>query len=303
MAADKFKVKTGSVLITNDDGCRSPFLVPFVKALSKLDAVSETRVVVPDTEQSWVAQSISRFSPLLIQNYEFGSLQGFTASGTPADCASLGIHNLYDDKPEFVCSGINMGVNAGLAYFLSSGTVGGAAEAMLAGVKAAAFSAELPHELYAIWHRGDEESLQSYSEFWQRIAAISAKVAERLIERDAWDYASFYSVNIPWSADLSTPIRTTQLTTAYFGPLFSKLKPDVYQHRHDALILIDKEENYPRKLPFKATFRDEPPLRFTHKRENGLPGDLETLAAGEVSITPISYSLSIGGAKVAALLE
>lgn len=292
------------ILVTNDDGCRSPFLVPLINSLKALASSPEVRVVVPNKEQSWVAQSISRFDPLRIQNYEFGETAGFTASGTPADCASLGIHNLYNDKPDYVFSGINMGVNAGLAYFLSSGTVGGAAEAMLSGVRAAAFSAELPQELYAVWHRGDEEALRSYDEYWQRIAEISGKIAGLLIEREAWNYASFYTVNIPWTADLNTPLRLTQLTTAYYGPLFSKLEEDVYQHRHEALVLIDKEENYPRSLPFKATFRDEAPLPYTAQRENGLPGDLETLAAGKISVTPISYSLSIGGrAAAAAILD
>lgn len=290
------------ILFTNDDGASSPLLVPFIEAVSAALGVKRAQVVVPHTEQSWVAQSVSRFAPIQVQKFSFGTHDGFTATGTPADCASLGIHNLYNEPPQFVFSGINMGVNAGLAFFLSSGTVGGAAEAMLAGVRAAAFSCELPRELFKIWHQGDLQALKEHEKDWRRMAAIAARIAALLVERGAWDHAGFYSVNIPWSANPDTPFQVTQLTPAYFAALFSKLEQDVYQHRHESLVLVGSADDYPGGLPFKAVYRPEHPLPFPPAVHTSLPGDLEVLSRGEISITPISYTLSLNGENAARAL-
>jgi 5'-nucleotidase len=48
-------------------------------------------------------------------------------------------------KPDLVISGINVGANVGNSYILSSGTVGGAVEAVLAGIPAIATGLEFDH--------------------------------------------------------------------------------------------------------------------------------------------------------------
>ncbi|MCB0309779.1 MAG: 5'/3'-nucleotidase SurE, partial [Bdellovibrionales bacterium] len=113
-------MKKYKILISNDDGPASPLLVPFIKAVKALPICSEVRIVVPAKERSWIAKALTRFDPLTVTPHTFGDLPGFTVSGsgalggTPADCVSLGINNLYRDPPNLVLSGINMGNNAGL---------------------------------------------------------------------------------------------------------------------------------------------------------------------------------------------
>jgi 5'-nucleotidase len=64
----------------------------------------------------------------------------FAVGGFPADCTNLGVHSLFDTPPELVVSGVNIGLNVGLGFFLSSGTVGAAMEGWIAGIPAIALS-------------------------------------------------------------------------------------------------------------------------------------------------------------------
>jgi len=121
------------ILVTNDDGYDSPSLVPLVRALSELAPV---RAVVPASERSWIGKAISRFEDVTVERADREGCAIWRASGFPADCTQLGIHTLFDEKPELVVSGINVGFNHGLAFFCSSGTVGGAIEGWIAGIPA-----------------------------------------------------------------------------------------------------------------------------------------------------------------------
>jgi hypothetical protein len=126
-----------TILITNDDGIDSPTLVPLARCLRRLGTI---RVVVPEAERSWIAKAITRFEALRVVPAEREGIAMHAVTGTPADCVSLGVHTLFDGPPDLVVSGINLGLNYGLAFLLSSGTVGAALEACLAGIPAIAFS-------------------------------------------------------------------------------------------------------------------------------------------------------------------
>src|SRR5437899_1526952 len=105
-----------TVLITNDDGIDSPTLAPLARALQGFGTV---RVVVPAIERSWVGKSITRFEALHVQATERDGIPMYAVTGTPADCVSLGVHTLYPTPPDLVISGINLGLNFGLAFVLS----------------------------------------------------------------------------------------------------------------------------------------------------------------------------------------
>jgi 5'-nucleotidase len=64
-------------------------------------------------------------------------LEAYRVNGTPADCVALGSH-LWD-KTDIVLSGINMGSNLGNAMW-HSGTLAGAKQAVLLGMRGIAFS-------------------------------------------------------------------------------------------------------------------------------------------------------------------
>ena len=122
------------ILITNDDGINAPGL-QVLHAIAKEVAGPDGDIwtVAPAFEQSGVAHCISYTHPTMIA--ELGP-QRFAAEGSPADCVLAGIHDvLGGNPPDLVLSGVNRGNNAG-ENTLYSGTIGGAIEAALQGVKA-----------------------------------------------------------------------------------------------------------------------------------------------------------------------
>ncbi|MEJ7644180.1 MAG: 5'/3'-nucleotidase SurE [Chryseolinea sp.] len=124
-----------NILITNDDGIYSPGLLSLANIASRFGNV---RVVAPDVEQSSMGHAITGSRPLFYRKapVNFGNIEAYKVNGTPADCVSLGIHL---SKIDVVLSGINLGLNLGNSMW-HSGTLAGAKQAVLLGVKGIALS-------------------------------------------------------------------------------------------------------------------------------------------------------------------
>lgn len=124
------------ILVTNDDGIYSPGIASLAKVASRF---GEVRVVAPDVEQSSMGHAITATRPLLYKKspITFGGLEAYRVNGTPADCVALGSH-LWE-KADIVLSGINMGSNLGNSMW-HSGTLAGAKQAVLLGMRGIAFS-------------------------------------------------------------------------------------------------------------------------------------------------------------------
>ncbi len=124
------------ILVTNDDGVHSPGLALLASSLSGLGQVV---VVAPDRERSAIGHALTLHSPL---RAELIKPDTYAVDGTPTDCVNLGIHGLFEARPDLVVSGINRGANMGedVTY---SGTVSAAMEAMLMGVPSFAISLDL----------------------------------------------------------------------------------------------------------------------------------------------------------------
>jgi 5'-nucleotidase len=125
-----------NILITNDDGIYSPGLLSLATIASRYGNV---RVVAPDVEQSSMGHAITGSRPLFYRKapLNFGSgIDAYKVNGTPADCVSLGVHI---SKVDVVLSGINLGPNLGNAMW-HSGTLAGAKQAVLLGIKGIALS-------------------------------------------------------------------------------------------------------------------------------------------------------------------
>ena len=125
-------------LIVNDDGIHSEGIVRLAQAASRFGRVW---VAAPDEQCSGMSQKISIFDPILVRPYDFPAPveAAWSIGGTPADCVKVAVGYLLDGAPDLVLSGINNGYNAGFdnAY---SGTIGAAAEALMKGIPAIAFS-------------------------------------------------------------------------------------------------------------------------------------------------------------------
>ena len=130
-AARKYAARV-NILVTNDDGVRADGLSVLASRLADLGTVY---VVAPDRERSCSGHAFTMHEPLRVDRVAPG---WYSVSGTPADCAYLGIFELCP-TPDLVVSGINHGYNLGSDVFYS-GTVAGAVEAALHGIPAIAVS-------------------------------------------------------------------------------------------------------------------------------------------------------------------
>lgn len=126
------------ILITNDDGIHSDGLKRLTETAS---AFGRVWVIAPDGQRSAASHSITVRHPIDLFPCDFPvkGVRAFTCSGTPADCARIGILYLMPARPDILLSGINYGYNmaSDIQY---SGTVGAAFEAACHGVPAIAFS-------------------------------------------------------------------------------------------------------------------------------------------------------------------
>jgi len=123
------------ILITNDDGVYSPGILTLAQVAARF---GEVRVVAPDVEMSSASHAITHSRPLSYKRTELPGVEAYRVNGTPGDCVMLGT-TLWD-KVDVVLSGINIGSNLGNAIW-HSGTLAGAKQAALLGLRGFAFSA------------------------------------------------------------------------------------------------------------------------------------------------------------------
>ena len=243
------------VLVTNDDGIDSPALLPLLDALGGL---GELRAVVPDRERSWIGKAITRWEKLRVRRVGSGTPEIHTVDGFPADCAHLGIQSLFDAPPRLVVSGINIGLNYGSAFFYSSGTVGAAIEAWIAGVPAVAFSIGTP---------GDDRTWKAqadgpqFAEHWRQAAALCSTLVASCLRDGLPEGCDLLSVNFPVGAGPETPREVTRLADACYTQLFRAEGDGIFAHDYRGAVV----------------------------QRSGLEGtDVAAVAAGRVSITPIA---------------
>jgi 5'-nucleotidase len=131
------------LLITNDDGVRSPGLHALAIALH--EAGHEVLVVAPSEERSGAAASIGYIASGVefdIDAHPIPDADGiptFALDGPPALCVMLAMMEVFGARPELVVSGANLGANCGRVV-LSSGTVGAGLLAQSFGLSALAIS-------------------------------------------------------------------------------------------------------------------------------------------------------------------
>ena len=127
------------VLVTNDDGIDAVGLTLLVE---KLADHAEVYVAAPADQQSAKSQSITFLREIHAEEREVsGAERAWTVDGTPTDCVKWALRILDEEGivPDFLFSGINLGMNLGLAAYYS-GTIGAAREGALHGIHSIALS-------------------------------------------------------------------------------------------------------------------------------------------------------------------
>lgn len=123
------------ILVTNDDGAGAQGLRVLTEIARRL--TDDVWVVAPEQNQSGASHALTLQVPLRYREIDDRS---FAVRGTPADCVIMGVrHMLKDKRPDLVLSGVNHGAN--LAEDVTySGTIAGAMEGTLLGVRSIALS-------------------------------------------------------------------------------------------------------------------------------------------------------------------
>jgi 5'-nucleotidase len=125
------------ILLTNDDGARAPGLHALARVMAK-----QGRVVLcaPDREKSACAHAMTLRDPLRVWPVAVeGDYEAFEVNGLPVDCVNLALTEFFPEGCDLMISGINNGPNLGwdVTY---SGTVGGALEGAVNGLRSIAIS-------------------------------------------------------------------------------------------------------------------------------------------------------------------
>ncbi|KAJ5444220.1 uncharacterized protein N7458_008092 [Penicillium daleae] len=216
------------ILLVNDDGPPNKRLSPYVRPLvDELHAAGhQVSVAIPSASRSWIGKAHIIEASLTAsfvhpdsfhddgtwdEHYEPTPESAHLAdwvviqNGTPASCAQLGLYNLFPDRPpiDIVISGPNHGRNASTIYNLSSGTVGGALEAVFCGQRGIAIS----------FGSKDAQPADVIS----AAARHAVRVVDHLISH--WDErVELYNINVPMRIDVETePVLYTRTLPYYWS--------------------------------------------------------------------------------------
>lgn len=201
------------ILLTNDDGIRSPGLWAAAAALSEVGYVT---VAAPHNQSSGMGRSLPSTSNGIIQEGQV-QVSGqqwtvFAVNGSPAQAVLHGVLDVMKHKPDLVVSGINYGENVGSGVTIS-GTVGAAMEAGSLGIPAMAVSLETDTK-YHLSYSG-EVNFSVAADFTQRFAYL-------LLRRKLPADVDLLKVDVPWDATPHTPWQLTRVSRQrYYEPMAS----------------------------------------------------------------------------------
>nr|WP_210341809.1 5'/3'-nucleotidase SurE [Rhizobium setariae] len=166
-------------MLTNDDGIHAEGLAVLERIALTLS--DDVWIVAPETDQSGLAHSLTLSEPLRLRQV---SEKRFALRGTPTDCIIMGVKEVMAKaKPDLILSGVNNGANMAddVTY---SGTIAGAIEGTLQGIKSFALSQA------AIYNDGERRIP------WEIAELYAPKLLRQLIDVDMPDW-TFMNVNFP----------------------------------------------------------------------------------------------------------
>ncbi len=237
------------ILITNDDGAGAHGLTVLHAIARELS--DDIWIVAPEMNQSGASHALTLQVPLRYR--EIGE-RAFAVRGTPADCVIMGVRHVLKDKaPDLILSGVNHGANLAedVAY---SGTIAGAMEGTLIGIRSIAMSLTLGFDKSGLQH-------------WKTPMTYGPEIVDRLMARE-WPHGVLMNVNYPDLApDGVSEIRITR------------------QGRRDQGLDIEARND-----PWGDAYFW---FAFDRRKTNPPEGtDLRAIADGAISITPLSMDLT-----------
>ncbi len=247
------------VLLTNDDGIRSPGLWAAAEALEALGFVT---VVAPREQSTGAGRSMPASSEGRLYE-EAVSVNGkrwkvYAADGTPAQAVQHGLLEILPRFPDLLVAGINYGENVGSGVTIS-GTVGAALEGSSFGIPSLAVSLQTAPE----HHRSHSTEVD-----FSTAAFFAQKFARRLLDLTRPADVDVLKVEIPEGATPQTPWRVTRLSrTRYYLP----------------------------QRPNRGNLGDKAHIGYQRTIEPDLlepDSDVRALIEGVVSVTPLSLDMT-----------
>jgi 5'-nucleotidase len=237
------------ILVTNDDGIQAGGLSVLEEVARSLS--DDVWVVAPETDQSGVAHSLTLHDPLRVR--ELGERR-YSVRGTPTDCVIMGVREILPGRPDLVLSGVNRGQNAAddVTY---SGTIAGAMEGTLMGIRSMALS-----QAYS-WGKGAKVD-------YEATRAHAAPLIRKLL---SFSFPSDILLNLNFPACAPEDVRGTRVTR---------------QGKRKVSELAVDARTDGRGVPYYwLAFRggEETPPEDT---------DLAALTAGMISVTPLKLDLT-----------
>ncbi len=202
------------ILLTNDDGIRSPGLWAAAAALAPLGYVT---VAAPQDQSSGMGRSlpstssgIIRKETLVVNGQEWTV---HAVSGSPAQAVLHGALEIMAEKPSLVVSGINYGENVGLGVTIS-GTVGAAMEAASLGIPALAISLEAAPKYHFSYSREMDFSAAAH---------FTTLFGRLLLEKSMPEDVRLLKVDVPSDATPETAWQVTRVSRQpYYQPQLSE---------------------------------------------------------------------------------
>lgn len=206
------------ILLTNDDGIRSPGLWAAAEALDDLGFVT---VVAPREQSSGTGRSMPSTSDGKIHPEQV-EVNGkdwtvHAVGGTPAQAVLHGLLEIMDHKPDLVVSGINYGLNVGTGITVS-GTVGAALEAGSAGIPSLAISLDADSRYHLTY---------SQDVNFATAAHFTAYFGKLLLEKELPEDVDVLKVEIPAEATPDTAWEITRLSPVRY---YTAVAPDRSQN-------------------------------------------------------------------------
>jgi 5'-nucleotidase len=195
------------ILLTNDDGIKSPGLWAAAEALDELGFVT---VIAPREQSSGTGRSFpSYYDGLVTEEKLMVNGKEWTVhalNGTPAMAVLYGIFSLIPGKPDLIVSGINYGLNVGSGVTIS-GTVGAALEGAAAGIPSLAVSLETETKYHTSYSREIDFETAGY---------FTKLFSSRLLIDKMPPDVQVLKIEVPSDATPETPWKTTRLSSQRF---------------------------------------------------------------------------------------
>jgi len=202
------------ILLTNDDGIRSPGLWAAAASLSELGFVT---VAAPRDQSTAMGRSMPNTSDGIIK-LEKVQVNGqewsvYAVGGSPAQAVQHGAYEVLKRKPDLVVSGINYGENVASGVTIS-GTVGAALEAASVDIPAMAVSLEADSKYHLSY--SDEMDFSVAAKF-------TAWIARLLLQKKFPPDVNVLKVDVPSDATLETPWELTRVSMQQY---YETVAPD-----------------------------------------------------------------------------